>query len=70
MLLTWFLFLQLCIRLGIKKEDLPKYEEEVELKIAKEQLQELKKDALEAMETQLKRFVMSAILIDIFVCLH
>ncbi|XP_010927351.2 probable ATP synthase 24 kDa subunit, mitochondrial [Elaeis guineensis] len=42
-------------KLGIKKEDLPKYEEELELKIAKEQLQELKKDALEAMETQLKR---------------
>ncbi|KAJ0984791.1 hypothetical protein J5N97_003147 [Dioscorea zingiberensis] len=42
-------------KLGIRKEDLPKYEEEVELKIAKEQLQELKKDALEAMETQLKR---------------
>ncbi|XP_073107631.1 probable ATP synthase 24 kDa subunit, mitochondrial [Elaeis guineensis] len=42
-------------KLGIKKEDLPKYAEELELKIAKEQLQELKKDALEAMETQLKR---------------
>ncbi|KAG1327821.1 putative ATP synthase 24 kDa subunit, mitochondrial [Cocos nucifera] len=43
------------IKLGIKKEDLPKYGEELELKIAKEQLQELKKDALEAMETQFKR---------------
>ncbi|KAJ0961308.1 hypothetical protein J5N97_027104 [Dioscorea zingiberensis] len=42
-------------KLGIRKEDLPKYEEEVELKIAKEQLLELKKDALEAMETQMKR---------------
>lgn len=42
-------------RLGISKESLPKYEEELELKIAKEQLQELKKDAVEAMETQLKR---------------
>ncbi|XP_008801881.1 probable ATP synthase 24 kDa subunit, mitochondrial [Phoenix dactylifera] len=42
-------------KLGVKKEDLPKYEEELELKIAKEQLQELKKDAQEAMETQLKR---------------
>ncbi|WOK99905.1 putative ATP synthase 24 kDa subunit, mitochondrial [Canna indica] len=42
-------------KLGIRKEDLPKYEEDVELKIAKEDLQGLKKDALEAMETQLKR---------------
>ncbi|XP_039119704.1 probable ATP synthase 24 kDa subunit, mitochondrial isoform X2 [Dioscorea cayenensis subsp. rotundata] len=42
-------------KLGIWKENLAKYEEEVELKIAKEQLTELKKDALEAMETQLKR---------------
>ncbi|KAJ8460004.1 hypothetical protein OPV22_032930 [Ensete ventricosum] len=41
--------------LGIRKEDLPKYEEELELKIAKEDLQGLKKDALEAMETHLKR---------------
>ncbi|CAM8996993.1 unnamed protein product [Rhodiola kirilowii] len=42
-------------KLGIKKEDLPKYEEDLELKIAKSQLEELKKDALEAMETQKKR---------------
>ncbi|KAJ9170284.1 hypothetical protein P3X46_018404 [Hevea brasiliensis] len=42
-------------KLGIRKEDLPKYEEELELKIAKAQLEELKKDALEAMETQKKR---------------
>lgn len=42
-------------KLGIRKEDLPKYEEELEVKIAKAQLQELKKDALEAMETQKKR---------------
>ncbi|URE41257.1 ATP synthase 24 kDa subunit [Musa troglodytarum] len=42
-------------KLGIRKEDLPKYEEELELKIAKEDLQGLKKDALEAMETHLKR---------------
>ncbi|KAH7688426.1 Tropomyosin domain-containing protein [Dioscorea alata] len=42
-------------KLGIRKEDLPKYEEELELKIAKVQLQELKKDAVEAMDTQLKR---------------
>ncbi|CAJ1937967.1 unnamed protein product [Sphenostylis stenocarpa] len=42
-------------KLGIRKEDMPKYEEELELKIAKAQLEELKKDALEAMETQKKR---------------
>ncbi|GAB2260157.1 hypothetical protein Droror1_Dr00011012 [Drosera rotundifolia] len=42
-------------KLGIQKEDLPKYEEQLELKIAKAQLEELKKDALEAMETQKKR---------------
>ncbi|KAL4351904.1 hypothetical protein GQ457_06G034840 [Hibiscus cannabinus] len=42
-------------KLGIRKEDLPKYEEQLELKIAKAQLEELKKDALEAMETQSKR---------------
>ena len=44
-------------RLGIRKEDLPKYEEQLELKIAKAQLEELKKDTLEAMETQKKRYV-------------
>ncbi|KAG0482544.1 hypothetical protein HPP92_010628 [Vanilla planifolia] len=42
-------------KLGIIKEDLPKYEEDLELKIAKAELQELKKDALEAMEAQSKR---------------
>ncbi|KAJ0039507.1 hypothetical protein Pint_27001 [Pistacia integerrima] len=42
-------------KLGIRKEDLPKYEEQLENKIAKAQLEELKKDALEAMETQKKR---------------
>lgn len=42
-------------RIGIRKEDLPKHEEELELNVAKAQLQELKKDALEAMETQKKR---------------
>ncbi|KAL9249797.1 putative ATP synthase 24 kDa subunit, mitochondrial [Drosera capensis] len=42
-------------KLGIQKEDLPKYEEQLERKIAKAQLEELKKDALEAMETQKKR---------------
>ncbi|XWS29440.1 hypothetical protein CRYUN_Cryun24cG0029800 [Craigia yunnanensis] len=42
-------------KLGIRKEDLPKYEEQLELNIAKAQLEELKKDALEAMETQKKR---------------
>lgn len=42
-------------KLGIRKEDLPKYEEQLELEKAKAQLEELKKDALEAMETQKKR---------------
>ncbi|KAG6422946.1 hypothetical protein SASPL_113329 [Salvia splendens] len=42
-------------KLGIRKEDLPKLEEQLELKLAKAQLEELKKDALEAMETQKKR---------------
>lgn len=42
-------------KLGIRREDLPKYEEQLELKIAKAQLEELKKDAIEAMETQKKR---------------
>ncbi|KAK7399459.1 hypothetical protein VNO78_10642 [Psophocarpus tetragonolobus] len=42
-------------KLGIRKDDLPKYEEELEHKIAKAQLEELKKDVLEAMETQKKR---------------
>ncbi|MBA0753180.1 hypothetical protein Gogos_022101 [Gossypium gossypioides] len=42
-------------KLGIQKEDLPKYEEQLELKIAKAQLEEVKKDAFEAMETQKKR---------------
>lgn len=47
-------------RLGIRREDLPKYEEQLELKISKAQLEELKKDALEAMETQKKRYVVDA----------
>ncbi|XP_042519425.1 probable ATP synthase 24 kDa subunit, mitochondrial isoform X1 [Macadamia integrifolia] len=42
-------------KLGVRKEDLPKYEEALEHKIAQAQLEELKKDALEAMETQKKR---------------
>ncbi|XP_073285749.1 probable ATP synthase 24 kDa subunit, mitochondrial [Primulina huaijiensis] len=42
-------------KLGIRKEELPKYEEQLEQKIAKAQLEELKKDAVEAMETQKKR---------------
>ncbi|KAL6952990.1 hypothetical protein U1Q18_040903 [Sarracenia purpurea var. burkii] len=42
-------------KLGIRREDLPKYEEQLEQKIAKAQLGELKKEALEAMETQKKR---------------
>ncbi|KAJ1700310.1 hypothetical protein LUZ63_000089 [Rhynchospora breviuscula] len=42
-------------KLGIKKEDLPKMEEELDLKVAKIELAEMKKDVVEAMETQLKR---------------
>ncbi|XP_050366499.1 probable ATP synthase 24 kDa subunit, mitochondrial [Argentina anserina] len=42
-------------KLGIRPEDLPKYAEELELKKAKAQLEELEKEALEAMETQAKR---------------
>jgi hypothetical protein len=53
-LLLFFLFY--LYRLGVRREDLPKYEEELELKIAKAQLEELKKDAVEAMETQRKRY--------------
>ncbi|EPS58885.1 hypothetical protein M569_15927, partial [Genlisea aurea] len=41
-------------KLGIRPEDLPKYEEQLDLKIAKAQLEELKKEAVEAMETQKK----------------
>ncbi|CAA2966038.1 probable ATP synthase 24 kDa subunit, mitochondrial [Olea europaea subsp. europaea] len=44
-------------KLGIRREDLPKYEEQLEFKIAKAQLEELKKDALEAMDTQKKRYI-------------
>ncbi|KAF4371676.1 hypothetical protein CsatB_023659 [Cannabis sativa] len=42
-------------KLGIRKEDLPKYEEQLELKIAKAQLEELHKECYEAMDTQKKR---------------
>ncbi|XP_004288113.1 PREDICTED: probable ATP synthase 24 kDa subunit, mitochondrial [Fragaria vesca subsp. vesca] len=42
-------------KLGIRYEDLPKYEEQLELKKAKAQLQELEKEAFEAMDTQAKR---------------
>ncbi|XVF58666.1 hypothetical protein PTKIN_Ptkin07bG0084300 [Pterospermum kingtungense] len=55
MALLTFEFDKINKKLGIQKEDLPKYEEELELKIGKAQLEELKKDALEAMETQKKR---------------
>lgn len=54
-------------RLGIRREDLPKLEEQLELKLAKSQLEELKKDALEAMETQKKRYASSAY---VFMKLH
>lgn len=42
-------------KLGVNKNELPKYEEELDLKIAKAQLEELKKDAVDAMETQKKK---------------
>ncbi|KAK2991868.1 hypothetical protein RJ640_013043 [Escallonia rubra] len=42
-------------KLGVRREDLPKLEERLELNIAKAQLEELKKEATEAMETQKKR---------------
>ncbi|KAG9441914.1 hypothetical protein H6P81_017768 [Aristolochia fimbriata] len=42
-------------KLGIRKEDLPKYDEQLENKIAKSVLEEMKKDAVEAMKTQKKR---------------
>ncbi|WVZ78004.1 hypothetical protein U9M48_025785 [Paspalum notatum var. saurae] len=41
--------------LGFSKEDLPKIEQELELDMAKSQLTQLKKECVEAMETQLKR---------------
>jgi hypothetical protein len=47
-------------RLRIRKEDLPKYEEQLELKISKAQLEELKIEALEALETQKKRYIVDA----------
>jgi hypothetical protein len=42
------------------KEDLPKYEQQLELKISKAQLKELKKEAIEALETQKKRYIVDA----------
>lgn len=42
-------------KLGVNRNDLPKYEEQLEHKIAKAQLEELKKDVVEAMETQKKK---------------
>ncbi|KAM7276295.1 hypothetical protein ACFE04_018161 [Oxalis oulophora] len=42
-------------RLGIKKEELAKYEEQLDMNIAKAELQEMKKEAVEAMESQKKR---------------
>ncbi|KAE8767543.1 mitochondrial ATP synthase precursor [Hordeum vulgare] len=47
---------QLRKKLGFRKEDLPKIEEELEMQIAKAELTELKKEVVvEAMEGQLKR---------------
>lgn len=42
-------------KVGISVEDLPKYEKQLEHNVAKAQLEDLKKDALEAIETQKKR---------------
>ncbi|VAI54653.1 unnamed protein product [Triticum turgidum subsp. durum] len=42
-------------KLGIRKEDLPKIEENLEMELAKAELTELKKEVVEAMEGQLKR---------------
>lgn len=42
-------------KLGIRKEDLPKIEEDLEMELAKAELTELKKEVVEAMEGQLKR---------------
>ncbi|KAH9290394.1 hypothetical protein KI387_034511, partial [Taxus chinensis] len=42
-------------KLGISREDLPKYEKQLELDVAKVQLEGIKKDAEEAIETQKKR---------------
>ncbi|VFQ74411.1 unnamed protein product [Cuscuta campestris] len=42
-------------KIGIARQDLPKYEEKLELSVAKAQLEELKKEAHEAMLTQLKK---------------
>lgn len=42
---------------------LPEYEEQLELQITKEDLEGLQKDAIEAMETQFKRFEFSLTLI-------
>jgi hypothetical protein len=44
-------------------------EEELDLKIAKAELTELKKDALEAMETQIKRSLSLALFFHIM-CAH
>ncbi|KAK1326808.1 hypothetical protein QJS10_CPA01g01392 [Acorus calamus] len=42
-------------KLGIHKEDLPKYEEELEIKLAKDQLTEIKEEVVEEMANQIKR---------------
>ncbi|KAL9229688.1 hypothetical protein vseg_005127 [Gypsophila vaccaria] len=42
-------------RLGVSRKELPKYEEQLDLKIAKAQLEGLKKDCVDAMEAQKKK---------------
>ena len=46
-------------RLGIRKEDLPKYEKQSDLTFfrLRAEFEKMKKDALEARETQKKRYV-------------
>lgn len=51
--------------LGINRNYLPKYEEQLGHKIAKAQLEELKKDALEAMETQKKEEFKDEEMVDV-----
>ncbi|KAK9690506.1 hypothetical protein RND81_09G133000 [Saponaria officinalis] len=42
-------------RVGVSRKELPKYEEQLDLKIAKAQLESLKKECVDAMEAQQKK---------------
>lgn len=48
-------FAEIRKKLGIRKEDLPKMEEDLEMKMAKADLEIMKRNVTEAIETQLKR---------------